>query len=202
MGSSLLLWLVLLAPPATQAAAPAAQSSKEKPVEKPVVGPAQPRELLPEYVIGPGDALQLFVWKEVELTRALQVRIDGRITVPLLGDIVADGKTPMQLASEIATALGRFIETPVVNVIVGQESSAKIYVIGEVKNAGALSMTGRMTILTVVALSGGFAQFADTDSILLIRGRQTIKINYDKIKDGSDLAQNLVMLPGDTVVVP
>jgi polysaccharide export outer membrane protein len=197
-GSSLLLCLTVLA------ALPAASVSakeKEKPADKAAATPAPARELLPEYVIGPGDHLELFVWKEQEMTRPLQVRIDGRITVPLLGDLVADGKTPMQLASEISTALARYIEAPVVNVIVGQENSAKVYVIGEVKNTGPLSMTGRMTLLTVLAMSGGFAQFANTDSILVIRGRQTIKINYDKIKDGSDLSQNLVMLAGDTVVV-
>jgi polysaccharide export outer membrane protein len=197
MGSSLLLWLTLLASPALAAPAPAAETKKEKPP-----APAPAPDLLPEYVIGPGDGLQLFVWKENELSRELHVRIDGRITIPLLGDLVADGKTPMALASEISTALGRYVESPLVNVIVGQASSAKVFVIGEVKNAGALSMTGRMTILQALALSGGFAQFADTNSILVIRGRQTIKVNYDKIKDGSDLAQNLVLQVGDTIVVP
>lgn len=195
MGSSLLLWLILVAQPAKPAPTPAPQTQKEKQAAPP------PRDLLPEYVIGPGDGLQLFVWKETELSRELHVRIDGRITVPLLGDIVADGKTPMQLASELATALGRYVEAPVVNVIVDQAGSAKVFVIGEVKNTGALAMTGRMTILQALALSGGFAQFANTDSILVIRGRQTIKVNYDKIKDGSDLSQNLVMLAGDTIVV-
>jgi polysaccharide export outer membrane protein len=108
----------------------------------------------------------------------------------------------MGLAAEISAALGRFVETPTVNIIVGQANSAKVFVIGEVKNAGSLELFGRMTILQALALSGGFAQFADKNSILVIRGRQTIKVNYDKIKDGSDLAQNLVMLSGDTIVVP
>jgi polysaccharide export outer membrane protein len=212
MGSSLLILVTLLAPPAPAAPAQAAPDSKTKAAqdtkkEKPVAPAAAsttppPVDLLPEYVIGPGDSLQLFVWKEQELTRELRVRIDGRITVPLLGDIVADGKTAMGLAAEIAAALGRFVETPTVNIIVGQATSAKIFVIGEVKNAGSLELFGRMTILQALALSGGFAQFADKNSILVIRGRQTIKVNYDKIKDGSDLAQNLVMLSGDTIVVP
>ena len=197
MGSSLLLLLALLAPQAAPAAPAAPVPAKEGPK-----APAPAREPLPEYVIGPGDALQLFVWKETDLTRQLQVRIDGRITVPLLGDLVADGKTPMGLASEIAAALGRFVESPVVNVIVGQEGSAKVFVIGEVKNVGALAVTGRMTILQALAMSGGFAQFADKNSIMIIRGKKTLKVNYDKIKDGSDLSQNLLLEVGDTIVVP
>jgi polysaccharide export outer membrane protein len=207
MGSSLLVWLTLLAQPAQ--AAPAAQTPTDKQAESPSPAPtpegqqATPAapDLLPEYVIGPGDGLQLFVWKEGELTRELKVRIDGRITVPLLGDLVADGKTPMQLASELTTELGRFVEAPLVNVIVGAANSAKIFVIGEVKNTGALEMIGRMTILHALAMSGGFAQFANTDDIVVIRGRETIKVNYDKIKDGKDLSQNLMLQAGDTIVV-
>lgn len=195
---SSLLWLVLLAQPAKAVSAvPAAAQGKEKDKE----AASAPRELLPEYVIGPGDGLQLFVWKESELTRELHVRVDGRITVPLLGDVVADGKTAMELAKELATALGRFVEAPVVNVIVGQANNAKVYVIGEVKNTGPLAMTGRMTILQALAQSGGFAQFADTKNILIIRGSQTLKVNYDKMKDGSDLSQNVRLEAGDTIVV-
>lgn len=196
MGSSLLLWLALLAQPAKPAPAPAAQAQKEK-----EAAPAA-RDPLPEYVIGPGDGLELFVWKEGDLTRTLHVRVDGRITVPLLGDIVADGKTAMGLARELTTALGRFVEAPVVNVIVGQANNARVYVIGEVKSTGALPMTGRMTILQALVQSGGFAQFADKNSILIIRGKKTLKVNYDKIKDGSDLSQNVLLEMGDTIVVP
>jgi polysaccharide export outer membrane protein len=171
MGSSLLLLLTLLAQqpakqPAKPAPSPAASPSPAVPSPSPAA-PA-PRELLPEYVIGPGDGLNLFVWKEGELSRELKVRVDGRITVPLLGDVVADGKTPMGLASELATALSRYVESPLVNVIVGAANNAKIYVIGEVKNTGTME----------------------------------IKVNYNKIKDGSDLAQNILLEIGDVIVVP
>jgi polysaccharide export outer membrane protein len=200
MGSSLLLLLTVLAqqaakPTPSPAAAPA-------PAASPSPAAPAPRDLLPEYVIGPGDGLQLFVWKEGELSRELHVRVDGRITVPLLGDVVADGKTAMGLASELATALSRYVESPLVNVIVGAANNAKIYVIGEVKNTGTMAMTGRMTILHALAQSGGFAQFADTNGILVIRGKKVIKVNYDKIKDGSDLSQNILLEIGDVVVVP
>jgi polysaccharide export outer membrane protein len=205
MGSSLLVLLTLLAQqaakqPAKPAPSPSASPSPAATAPSPAA-PA-PRDLLPEYVIGPGDGLQLFVWKEGELSRELHVRVDGRITVPLLGDVVADGKTAMGLASELTTALSRYVESPLVNVIVGAANNAKIYVIGEVKNTGTMAMTGRMTILHALAQSGGFAQFADTNGILVIRGKKVIKINYDKIKDGSDLSQNILLEIGDVVVVP
>jgi polysaccharide export outer membrane protein len=199
MGSSLLLLLTLVAQqPAKQAASPAPSPATPSPSPS---APA-PRDLLPEYVIGPGDGLQLFVWKEGELSRELKVRVDGRITVPLLGDVVADGKTSMGLAAELTTALSRYVESPLVNVIVGAANNSKIYVIGEVKNTGTMEMTGRMTILHALAQSGGFAQFADTDGILIIRGKKIIKVNYNKIKDGSDLAQNILLEIGDVIVVP
>ena len=156
----------------------------------------------PEYKIGAGDVLHIFVWKEADLTHNVHVRIDGRITVPLLGDIVAVGKTSADLGREIGTALARFVENPLVTVIVSQANSARFFILGEVKQPGPHPLVGSMTVVQALAEAGGFAQFAKKDEILLIRGSKSYKVNYDKLENGSDLAHNLLLQPGDTVIVP
>lgn len=182
-----------------RAAEPGApQQAAAKPGE--TAAPASPG--LPEYKIGSGDVLRLFVWKEEDLTQTVTVRVDGRITVPLLGDIVAVGKTSMDLGREIGTALSRFVENPLVTMIVAQATSARFFAIGEVKSAGPHPIAGGMTLVQALALCGGFGQFAKKDEILVIRESQSFKVNYDRIEDGSDLAQNLLLQSGDTIIVP
>jgi polysaccharide export outer membrane protein len=207
---SLCLALGLLTLPGALAAAPAtaAQAAKPQPPDKsqapagpqPVATP--PANVEPEYKIGAGDVLHIFVWKEADLTHNVNVRIDGRITVPLLGDIVAVGKTSAELGREIGTALGRFVENPLVTVIVTQATSARFFILGEVKSPGPHALAGSMTVVQALAEAGGFGQFAKKDEILVIRGRQSFKVNYDRLEDGSDLAHNLLLQPGDTVIVP
>lgn len=158
-----------------------------------------------EYVISAGDVLRVFVWKENELTVDVTVRIDGRITVPLLGDVRAGGRTPQELSAEISTGLSRFIEAPVVSVTVTQANSARVFVIGLVRSPGTYPLTGRLTVLQALALAGGFAQFAKTDRILVIRelpaSPAVLQFNYKKIEDGEP-SQNATLRPGDTIVVP
>jgi polysaccharide biosynthesis/export protein len=159
-----------------------------------------------EYLIGPGDLLQIFVWKEPDLTRDVTVRLDGRITVALLGDIEAAGRTPQLLGEELAKSLSKFLETPRVTVGVSQANSTRFYVVGQVGKPGDFPMSGRTTVLQGLALAGGFREFAKTDSIVIVRqdrsGQVVIPINYKKLEDGKDISQNIVLRPGDTIVVP
>jgi len=163
-------------------------------------------EPAPEYTISPGDGLHLFVWKEPELSREVVVRGDGRITVPLLGDLEAAGKAPQQLGREIGAGLGKYVEAPLVSVIITQANSAKVFVIGQVRNPGSFPLVGRMTVLQALSMAGGFLEFAKADKVLVIRdqGRapESIQVNYKRLEDGSDLRQNIVLRPGDSIVVP
>jgi polysaccharide export outer membrane protein len=153
--------------------------------------------------VGPGDVLQVVVWKEPELTRDVLVRSDGRATLPLLGDVDAAGRTPGQLADQIARGLGRFVTSPQVTVGVSQALSARVYVIGQVVRSGEIPLSVPLTVVQALALSGGFKEFAKTDSILVVsRDRVVTPFNYKRFEAGRDLEQNVTLQAGDTIVVP
>ncbi len=125
------------------------------------------------------------------------------ITVPLLGDVQAAGRTPSQLADSLTQGLKQFIEAPRVTVGVGQANSARFYVVGQVGKSGEFLMSGRTTVLQALALAGGFREFAKTDSIVIVRRDQTVvPVNYKRITDGRDVSQNVLLPPEDTIVVP
>jgi len=155
------------------------------------------------YIVGPSDILQITVWKEPDLTSPVTVRIDGMITVPLLGDVQAAGRTPSQLADTLTEGLKQYVETPRVTVGVNQTNSARFYVLGQVTKSGEFPMSGPTTVLQALALAGGFRDFAKTDNIVIVRRDQTVvPVNYKRITDGRDLSQNVLLLPEDTIVVP
>jgi polysaccharide export outer membrane protein len=157
----------------------------------------------PEYVIGPADVLQLTVWKEPDLTRLVTVRRDGMVTIPLVGDVSASGRTPSQLAEAIGNDLKKFIEVPRVTVGIEQANSARFYVVGQVAKSGEFALSGPTSVLQALALAGGFKDFAKTDGIVIVRrDRSVVPVNYKRIADGSNVAQNAMLLPGDTIVVP
>jgi polysaccharide export outer membrane protein len=156
-----------------------------------------------DYQIGPADVLQLVVWKEPELTREVTVRLDGRITVPLLGDVLAAGRTPTQLTEDLARGLGRFVETPRVTVGIAQPNSSRFYVVGQVAKPGEFPLPRRTTVLQGLALAGGFRDYAKLEAILIVRQDQTVLlVNYKKLEEGKDISQNVLLRPGDTIVVP
>jgi polysaccharide biosynthesis/export protein len=156
-----------------------------------------------QYLIGPADVLQIIVWKEPELSRPVTVRFDGMVTVPLIGDVVASGRTTTQLAETLSQGLKRFIEVPRVTVGVEQANSARFYVVGQVGKSGEFPLSGPTTVLQALALAGGFKDFAKTDDIVIVRRDQTVvPVNYKRIADGKDVAQNVLLSPGDTIVVP
>lgn len=158
------------------------------------------------YEIGVGDVLQVFVWKEPDLSRDVTVHPDGNVSVPLLGEVRAAGRPPAEVSRELQERLARFIAAPVVTVSLAQANSARFFVIGQVAAAGAFPLTGRMTVLQGLALAGGFREFAKTDRILILRqgpGQPTaISINYKKFEAGEELSKNIALRPGDTIVVP
>ena len=154
------------------------------------------------YVIGLGDVLRINVWKEPDLSLDATVRLDGMITVPLLGDLPAAGEAPGQLAAALVAKLDRFVETPRVTVSVSQ-ANAHVYVVGQMMKPGEFPLSGRLTVLKALALAGGFKDFAKPDSIVVVREDQTvIPFNYKRVEEGKDVSQNVLLAPGDTVVVP
>ena len=158
---------------------------------------------VPGYTIGPSDILQIIVWKEPDLTRDVTVRFDGMITVPLLGDVLAAGRTPGQLADRLGQGLKQYVEAPRVTVGVSQTNSARFYVIGLVAKSGEFLMSGHTTVLQGLALAGGFRDFAKMESIVIVRRDQTVvPVNYKRIADGRDVSQNILLMPEDTIVVP
>jgi polysaccharide export outer membrane protein len=157
----------------------------------------------PGYVIGLADVLRVVVWKEPDLTVDVTVRPDGMITVPLLGDVLAAGRVPSQLAATLVDEFQRFIEAPRVTVSVTQATSARIYVVGQMMRPGEFPLSGRLTVLKALALAGGFKEFARPEGIVIIREDQTVlPFNYKRVADGKDVSQNVVLAAGDTIVVP
>lgn len=157
-----------------------------------------------EYIIGPDDVLAVNVWKEPDLSRSVPVRSDGKITLPLIGDVEANGATPMQLQARLEQGLAEFISKPSVTVIVQEAKSHKFNVIGEVVKPGSYIISGPMTVLDALALAGGFKEWAKTKSIYILRpgpaGRRRIPFNYKRVVNGE--APDILLKIRDTVVVP
>lgn len=160
----------------------------------------------PEYVIGEQDVLMITVWKEPELSGAVIVRPDGKITIPLVNEISAVGMTPTQLQTLLITKLEPFLTVPQVTVTVREISSRKVYVIGQVGKEGAYRINSTTTVLQIIAEAGGLKDFANRKRIYVLRtgnGKQArFPFNYEQVIRGKSEGQNIVLRPGDTVVVP
>lgn len=158
------------------------------------------------YLIGPGDVLNISVWKEEGMQLEVLVKPDGGITFPLAGDIVAGGMTTSELTDAIVAKLKKYIPSPNVTVSVLKTISNKIYVIGKVKRPGEFMTTHFMDVLQALTLAGGLTTFADSDDIKIIRrtidGEKVFDFDYDEVSEGSGLEMNIILKAGDTVVVP
>ncbi|HEX5042881.1 MAG TPA: polysaccharide biosynthesis/export family protein [Candidatus Polarisedimenticolaceae bacterium] len=158
-----------------------------------------------DYLIGVEDVLSVSVWKEAELSKNVNVRPDGKITVPLVGDLQASGKTPGQLSAAIAEGLARYVNEPLVTVTVEQINSFKIYLIGEVGKQGELALKRRMRLLQAIAMAGGLSPYA-SKKIVVAReegGREVrTEIDYRKLVSGERSELNIELKPGDTIIVP
>ena len=163
------------------------------------------QDLDPNYILGTDDGITVHVWKEPTISGPLTIRPDGRISLPLVGDLRAAGLTPMALATEIADGLKKFINDPSVTVTVTAVNSRKIFFIGEVLRSGPVPMTREMTMLQAISAAGGLTPYANKHKIYILRGEKgkQLKIPFDytkALKQGND--QGVVLLPGDTIVVP
>jgi polysaccharide export outer membrane protein len=184
---------------------PAAQDTA-KPSFPSATAPAMPVLVVPDsYVIGESDVVTVTVFKEPTLSSSLLVRSDGMISLPLLGDIKAAGKTPLQLADEITAKLKKFVQDPNVTIILTQTNSKKVYLIGEVGKPGPMELTPGMTLLQAIATAGGISQYASAKKMYILRtegGKQRkIPLQYKQALRG-DSSLNLTLNPGDTIVVP
>jgi len=160
-----------------------------------------------KYVIGPGDIIAVNVWKEPDVSRAVPVRSDGRISLPLVGEVQASGVSPKGLEKEIASRLQNYISDPEVTVIVQEMRSQKFNILGQVAKPGSYLLTGSTTVLDAIAMAGGFRDFAKQRSIYVLRVRpdgvrEKLPFNYKEVIKGSYSAQNVKLEPRDTVVVP
>ena len=159
-----------------------------------------------QYVIGPEDVLYINVWREDTLTRSILVRADGKISMPLIDDVQAAGLTPLQLKQNITDKLKQFIDNPNVSVVVTEANSFKVFVTGEVRTPGVYRLKSETTLLQIIPMAGGFTEWANQKKITVIRkegGKEKrITANYKKILEGEDPKLNIVLKPGDTVVVP
>ena len=176
----------------------------------PTAGLAQPVEAsspgsVVEYVIGVEDVLDIVVWREEDTTLEVIVRPDGKITVPLVGDVQAAGRTASEIAAQLTESLSRYIKEPLVAVIVSQINSFRVYVIGEVNAQGVLELRQRTRLLQALALAKGLTEFADKSDIVLIReenGRiERLQFDYKKLVKDENSSDNIYVKPGDTIIV-
>ena len=156
------------------------------------------------YIIDVGDILEINVWKEEEFTREVFVRLDGRISLPLIGDVVASGKTPMDLAKSLEEKIGEIIEEPSVTVHMKATNSRVYYMVGNINSPGAYPLDTPMNLLQAIARAGGLGEWADKDNIRIVRrtsGKdEMIFFDYKKFVKGKDLSQNIMIQYGDTLI--
>lgn len=180
-------------PGATSAARPAAAQSE---------GVTPPSD----YVIGPDDVLGVIVWREQDLSSEVKVRPDGKVSLPLVNDIQAGGLTPEQFREKVTAAVTKFVEAPSVTIIVKQINSRQVFVLGEVGKPGPYPLTAPTTVLQLLALTGGPTAYAKLDEIAVMRtidGKTTrLLFNYKEVSRGRRIEQNIMLRPGDTVIVP
>jgi polysaccharide export outer membrane protein len=157
-----------------------------------------------EYRLGPGDKLRIEVYKDQQLSQAVQIRPDGKITLPLVGDTEAAGRTPLELRDELTTSLKEYVTNPVVTVIVVEAVASQVFVMGEVSRSGPIQLNGPTNVLQALAMAGGFKEFANTKAVKILRplpnGKvQTFIFNYREAVDGTE--KPMMLHSGDTIIV-
>lgn len=183
--------------------------------QQPSSAPAKPAAPAPavtgvatpdDYVVGPEDVLGVVFWRDQEMSGDITVRPDGRITLPLIGDMPAAGVRPEDLRAQIQAAADKYLSDANVTVVVRQIHSRKVYITGQVATPGPYPLTGPRTVMQLIALAGGISEYADSKNITVIRNESgktlSFKFNYQDVARGKNLAQNIPLRPNDTVVVP
>jgi polysaccharide export outer membrane protein len=185
--------------------APATRSTQPPPTARGGTA-AAPAVVPSDYVIGPEDVLGVLFWREADISGDVVVRPDGMITLPLLGDMKASGVKPDALREQIRVASGKFLTEPNVTIVVRQINSRKVFITGNVVMPDSYPLAGPRTVLQLISEAGGLTEYADAEKISIIRveGNQTrsLKFNYKDVSKGKKLEQNIVLQPGDTVLVP
>jgi polysaccharide biosynthesis/export protein len=182
------------------------------PVQSPATSQATPQATPADkphdnsFVIGNDDVLAINVWKEPDISRSIPVRSDGKISLPLVGEVQAAGLTPLALEKDIANKLKSYIAEPEVTVMVQQVNSQKFNILGQVVKPGTYVIANSPTVLDAIALAGGFRDFAKRKSIYVLRhgatGESRIPFNYKEVSQGKNMSQNIKLQPGDTIIVP
>lgn len=197
--------------PARERQPPTAQSVPDKP-EPEKAAPGTPADAKPAppaapvdpkaYLIGAEDLISIRVWHEPENSGQFVVRPDGKISVPLIGEIQAAGLTPEKLSSNIAEGLGKVMVHPEVTVGVERVNSKKYYIQGEVNKPGSYPLVIDTTVLEALVNAGGFREFANSKKIVILRGSERLKFNYREVTKGKKMEQNILVKPGDQIIVP
>ena len=193
IASSVPLWAQVAEPPPQTGLASLVQAAKK------------PHDA--SFVIGNDDLLAINVWKEPDISRSIPVRSDGRISLPLVGELQATGRTPLQLEQDIASKLRNYIAEPEVTVMVQEIRSERINILGQVTKPGSYSLELATTVLDAIAAAGGFRDFANQKGIYILRqnpggGQSRIAFNYKKVIKGKTPQQDITLEPRDTIVVP
>jgi polysaccharide export outer membrane protein len=182
----------------------AANSAKTAPAAPPAPTAAKPHDAT--FIIGNDDVLAINVWKEPDISRSIPVRSDGKISLPLVGEVQAAGQTPAALEKDIASKLKNYISEPEVTVMVQQVNSQKFNILGQVVRPGAYVIANSPTVLDAIALAGGFRDFAKQKSIYVLRqgpdGETRLPFNYKEVAQGKNMSQNVKLQPRDTIIVP
>jgi polysaccharide export outer membrane protein len=172
----------------------------------PWTSPSMAETESPSYTIGPNDLLNIYVWKEPELTQDVIVMSDGRITFPLIGEILAEGETVTTLKEAITEKLKDYVTAPEVTVIVRESRSRRVYTLGKLNRPGPYPLEADMTVIQALSTAGGFAEWADTKNILIIRRigkrERQLRFDYEGFISGKKVEENIVLQPNDTIVVP
>lgn len=205
-----LLWMLVvgaIAPAAAQSRATTpAPPGPQAPATVPPAAVAPAAVVPAGYVIGPEDVLGIVFWREAEMNGDVTVRPDGRITLPLIGEIHAAGLSAETLRDQIQTAAGKYMTAPNVAVVIRQINSRKVFITGRVTTPGTYLLAGPRTVMQIIALAGGLNEYADSKNITVLRVQngqsRTFKFNYKDVARGKNLEQNIPLEPGDTIVVP
>jgi polysaccharide export outer membrane protein len=199
--------------PAAAAPTPAQGATKPPAVQAPAPAGAQPQSVQtariqppPGYVIGARDVLSVIFWRDKDMSAEVSVRPDGMISLPLINEVKAEGLTPDQLRDQVAQRASRYVADPTVSIVVREINSRQVFITGEVSKPGAYMLMTPTSVLQLISLAGGLREYAKSKDIVILRtenGQQTaIPFNYKDVMNRKKLTQNILLKPGDTVIVP
>ena len=196
---------LLLSAPASAQAPKSNAPVQPAPAQPAVVRPAE--MMIPgNYVIGPDDVLGVVFWRDKEMSTDARVRPDGRIALPLLNEIQAAGLTPEELQKKITEESKKYVEDASITIVVKEINSLKVFITGQVAKPGTYALTSATTVIQLIAVAGGLAEYANSKNIMIMRRQGdkqiSLKFNYKEVASGKKLQQNIELKPGDTVIVP